>query len=330
MAEQILSQEEVGALLSAMDKGEVNLEKDKHLEPVAEPYDLTAQSIILRDQFAALDEIYDKLKTLLNSSLSSFLQKEIKLELVSSEIVKFGEFIKAFSHPTSFNGFTMEPLTGTALLTIEPKLVFSLIDCMLGGDGKPLETVREFTLIEQRMIGKFANDLLGNLEQAWKGIHSVKCSLKSAETRPDFVRIFSPNDALSLVVFNLDGGEFSGKIYLCISCLMLEPIRDKLSSTYSGDSELESSWSAQIQELLKLTRLNVTAELGKTTAHTVRDLLSFQCGDVIKLDTGPQDTMTIAVELIPKYLGFPGVSKGNRAVQVSGLFRQDGGVNDHG
>ena len=238
--------------------------------------------------------------------------------------------MKTFSHPTSFSMFNMEPLTGTALLTIEPELVFSLIDCMLGGDGRPLAQTREFTLIEQRMIGKFANDFLRNFERAWECIHSIRCSLKGAETKPDFVRVFAPNDSVSVVAFTLDGGEFSGKIYVCISCLMLEPIRDKISSTYSGDLELENTWSSQLQELLKRTQVKVSAELGRTTAHTVRDLLSFQCGDVIKLNTGPQDTMIVAVEEIPKYQGFPGVLRGNRAVQISGLLCQNGGANGHG
>ena len=330
MAEQILSQEEVGALLSAMDKGEVNLERNKKPGLIAEPFDLTSQGIRLRDQFAALDEVYDKLKALLQSSLSSSLQKEIELPPVSSKTVKFGEFLKAFSHPTSFSMFNMEPLTGTALLTIEPELVFSLIDCMLGGDGKPLAQTREFTLIEQRMIGKFANDFLRNLEQAWQCIYPIKCSLRGFETKPDFLRAYAPNDSVSVVAFTLKCSEFSGKIYMCVSCLMLEPIREKISSAYSRNRETENTWSPQLRGLLKKTPVKVTAELGRTTAHTVRNLLSFQCGDVIKLNTGPQDTMVVAIEDIPKYEGFPGVLKGNRAVQISGLLRQNGGANGHG
>jgi flagellar motor switch protein FliM len=330
MAEQILSQEEVGALLSAMDKGEVNLERDKKRELSAEPYDLTSQGIMQGDQFGALDEVYDKLKTLLQAYLSSSLQKEIELAPASSNVVKFGDFLKRFSHPTSFSMFNMEPLTGTGILTIEPELVFSLIDCMLGGNGKPLAQTREFTRIEQRMIGKFANDFLRNLEKAWQCIHPVQCSLKGSETKPEFVRVFAPNDAVCVVEFTLNGGEFSGRIYVCISCLMLEPIREKILSIYAGDREPDKTWAPQLQELLKKTPIKVTAELGRTAAHTVRNLLNFQSGDVIKLNTGPQDTMIVAVEGIPKYEGFPGVLKGNRAVQISGLLHQDGGANGHG
>ena len=327
MSEQILSQEEVGALLSAMDKGEVDLEKDEKPVPLVEEYDLTSQRIMLRDQFGALEEVYDRFKTLLRNSLSSSLQKPIELELVSSEMATFGQFLKAFSNPTSFNLFNMEPLVGNALLTIEPKLVFSLIDCMLGGDGKPLEQIREFTQIEQRMIRKVAEEILRTLEQAWECVHSLKCSLKKVETKPGFIHAFAPNESVQVVVFSISGGEFSGKFFLCMSCLMLESIKDKISASYLRDAEFESTWSTQLIGLLRNTEVEIAAELGKTNAHTVRDLMKFQSGDIIKLNKGPHDTITVTVEAVSKYMGFPGILKGNRAVQVNELLHQNGGSN---
>ena len=330
MSEQILSQEEVGALLSAMENGDVAIDGDAEGDTQVESYDLTSKRIMLRDQFAALDQVYDRLKTSLSNSLSSSLQKPIELELVSSEMAKFGEFMSAFHNPTSFNMFGMEPLIGTALLTIEPGLIFSLIDCMFGGNGKPLSEIREFTVIEQRMISNFADDVLKNWEKAWECVHAIKCSLKHTETKPEFVHLFGPDDSVIVAVFSINGEEFSGNIHWCVSHLMLEPIKDKLSSDRLVGADPENRWGASIQKLLTKTQVKITAELGKTTNHAIRDLLNLKLGDVIKLNTGPRDPATITVEEIPKYLGFPGVLKGNRAVQISGLLRQDGGINKDG
>ena len=168
MSDQILSQEEIDALLGAMAEGEVDLEEDKKGEPEFQPYDLTSQSIMLRDQFYALEEVYDKYANLLQTSISSSLQRSINVEFMAMEMakVKFGKYIKSFPNPTSFNIFSMEPLVGSALLAIEPDLVFSLIDCMFGGSGKPPAEVREFTLIEQRMMRRFVVEVLKNLEKA--------------------------------------------------------------------------------------------------------------------------------------------------------------------
>ena len=123
MPDQILSQEEIDALLSAMDRGDVDLEQTKG-EPEVAPYNLTSQNIMLRDQFSALEEVYDKFAVLLNGSLSSMLQRSIEVEFVSTEMVKYQECINAFSAPTSFIIFNMEPLIGSALLAIEPAWCF--------------------------------------------------------------------------------------------------------------------------------------------------------------------------------------------------------------
>jgi flagellar motor switch protein FliM len=254
----------------------------------------------------------------------------MEVKFVSMEMLRFGQFMKAFSNPTSFNIFNMEPLIGSALLAIERDLVFSLIDCMFGGEGKPLKQVREFTLIEQRMIRKFVDDVLNELEKAWQIIYSLRFDLKKTETKPEFVHLLGANDLVITVIFSINGGEISGNIHLCISYLMLEPIKDKLTSSYLIKAELENTWSAQLQELLKETQVNISAELGETTNQKVRDLLNLQPGDVIKLNTGPQGAVRVKIEGIPKYLGFPGVMRGNKAIQILSLLQQNGGVNRHG
>lgn len=320
MTDQILSQEEIDALLSAMDRGEVNLEQEVKKEKVVEPYNLTSQNTMLRNQFFALEEVNDRYATLMDHALTTTLQRQIEVEFISTEMVKYGEFISAFSSPTSLNIFTMEPLIGSALMAIEAKLVFSLIDCMLGGDGKPFDKVREFTLIEQRMIRKIAGEMLQKFEEAWQRVHPIKITLRKSETKPEFVHLVNPNDLMIIVVFGIKGAEFAGNIHFCISYLMLEPIKDKLSSTYRSGKDTEHTWQQQLQALLHETPVNLTAELGKTR-QTVRDLIHLQVEDVIYLNTGPNDPVLLKVDGIPKYLGIPGVIKGNRAVEISKVIQ---------
>jgi flagellar motor switch protein FliM len=320
MSEQILSQEEIDALLSSMSKGEVDLEEEKKADVDLEVYDLTSQNISFGNQFPALEEIYDKFSNLLSKSLSASLQRSIEVAFISTEVLKFGEYIKDFNNPTSFNIFSMDPLIGSAMLSIQPNLVFSLIDCMFGGDGKPFAQMREFTLIEQRMIGKFAVEVLRNLEQAWEPVFPVQTDIRKKETKPDYVRLVAPDELIISVVFSIEGAEFSGNINLCISYLMLEPIRDNLSSRSLKEKEMENAWSSQLKDLIRDTEVTVIAELGRSI-HTVRDLLNLQVEDVLKLNTSPQDLITVNVEEVPKYQGFPGVVKGNRAVQITKLLR---------
>jgi flagellar motor switch protein FliM len=324
MPDQILSQEEIDALLSAMDKGDVDLEQAKG-EPEATPYNLTSQNIMLRDQFSALEEVYDKFAALLNGSLSSMLQRSIEVEFVSTEMVKYQECISAFSAPTSFNIFTMEPLIGSALLAIEPGLVFSVIDCMFGGKGKPLSRVREFTQLERRMIAKLAGEVLGQFQRAWQIVQPVNISIKKTETKPEYVHLVSPHDMMVVIVFSVKGKEFSGNLHICMSYLMLEPIKEKLSSKYQREKDIENTWNRQLCRLLQETPVTLIAELGRTQ-QTIGAILNLQVDDVILLPTGPEDHIVLSVDQVSKYLAYPGVIKGNRAVEISSLLTRNGGT----
>ena len=316
MSEHILSQEEMDALLSAMNRGEVDLKQEPKSAPVIEEYSLTSRDAMHPGQFDALDEVHDRFISLVNHYLADSIQRPIEVSFVSTETVKYSEFISTFSSPTSLNIFGMEPLIGSALMAMEANLVFSLIDCMFGGDGRPLDQVREFTLIEQRLIRKFAQQVLRQLEKAWAVVHEVQLGLKKMETKPEFLRLAGPSDTMISIVFAIKGAAFSGNMHLCFSYLMLEPIRDKLCSGYRCENDEQQTWTHQILQLLEQTPVTVVAELGKTV-HSIGKVLSLKVDDVLHLDAGPKDYITLKVDGIPKFFGYPGIIKGSRAVEIA-------------
>ena len=326
MADKILSQEEIDALLNAMDSGEVSVEEEPEEQSTSEvkSYDLTAQSLMLRDQFDALDEVYDKFINLMNVGLGSSLQHPIETKIVSKEIVKFGEFLQAFANPTGFSIYTMEPLIGTAMMAVEPNLGFALIDCMFGGEGKPLKNIREFTQIEKRMMQRFYLDVLRELERAWRVAYPIKIVQKKTETKPEFVNLVSPGDLVLTFVVSVSGEEFTGNVHICTPFLMLEPIKDKLSSRYLREKDRAHVFRDQLTNLLRDTEVQLIAELGMTT-RSIGQILEMEIDDVVRINTGPQDPVTIKIEGVPKFKGMPGVVKGNRAVQVEDIITEEKG-----
>jgi len=316
MPDELLSQEEIDALLSGMAKGEVDLEGDASKDVEVIPYDLTSKSVILNDQFIALEEVFFKFTNYLQASISTSIKMPIEVEFVSSEIIKYEDYIGSFPTPTGFNIFSMDPLVGAAMVVLEPNLLFSLIDCMFGGTGKPLAMDREFTVIDKRMMEKVVEDILEALEKAWESIQPVRPRLKHTETRPEFVHLVTPDDFILTNNFEINGGEFKGQFYLCLSYLMLEPIKDKLSAAYLNKKNADQSWRMPLQQLLKDTDVTVIAELGRTEC-AIRDLLELKVHDVLKLNTGPEDLIRVNVENIEKFSAYPGILKGNRAVQIT-------------
>ncbi len=323
MGQQILSQEEVDALLSSMASGEVELEPQeaantKDAMSNLPLYDLTAQNIMMREQFDVLDEVHDRFVNSLRNYMGSTLGVSVEIELASTEMVKFGEFMEGLPGQTSFHTFKMAPLIGSALLAIEGPLVFFLIDCMFGGAGKGIKQERDFTILEQRVMRKFAVAVLKDLEKAWALVHPLNISIGKSETKQQFVRLVSLSDFVVVVMTAVSLGEFSANMLLCVPYLSLEPIREKLSFKNLRDAESEDSWAEQLKVLLNESEITIAAELGRTS-HTVRNILNLNRGDVIMLDTGPQDLISVMVEKIPKFIGIPGVVAGNRAVQINGL-----------
>jgi len=321
MADQILSQEEVDALLSSMADGQIDFESDAAEEeglPAAELsiYDLTSPNIMMREHFDVLDEIHDRFANSLRNSVTTMLRMPIDAELTATETVKFGEFMEGIDNPTSLHTFRMEPLIGSGLLAMEPRLVFFLIDCMFGGTGTlEIKQERDFTVIEQRVMRKFTKDVLRELEKAWSFVENLKISIGKSETKPQFIRLVAPNDVVVVVLFTISIEGFNARMWLCIPYLLLEPIREKLSYKHLRDSEMEDLWSAKLEEILNDAPVTVTARIGNIK-QSIGDILSIQKGDLILLDTGPPDSIPVLVENVPKFLGSAGIVAGNRAVRI--------------
>jgi flagellar motor switch protein FliM len=316
MADQILSQEEIDALLGAMANGEVDLDAEEEKKNEVTPWDLTSKSVQLEDEFSALDEVFDKFSSIFRKSLSALLQREVMVEFDTKEVKSFDKLINGCATPTLFDALSMEPLLNTALVVIEPGLVFSFIDCMFGGTGKPFGKTREFTLIELSMARKVNAELNRALEKAWEVVSPAVVESKKLETKPEFVHLFGPSEMVLVASFSVKGEEFEGVIAFCVSYLMLEPIKDKLSTSYIREKDIELKWSREIRELIRDAELDVVAELGSTT-RKVRDILNFKKGDIIRLSAGPQDFVTLTVNSVPKFRGFPGIIKGSRAVEIA-------------
>jgi len=278
---------------------------------------------MLRDQFSALGEVYDKFGALLNGSLSTLLQRSIEVQFVSTQMVQYQEFIEACSAPTSFALFSMEPLIGTAVLAVEPGLAFSLIDTMFGGQGKPVSRIRDFTLLEQRMIAKLAGEVLGQLQKAWQIVYPVRITSRKTESKPEYVHMVSPHDMVVITVFAVKGKEFTGNLHLGLSYLMLEPIKDQLSQKYLREKDIENTWGRPLRRLLQDIPVTLIAELGRTR-QTIGSILNMKVDDILLLPTGPEDSIALSIDHVPKYLAYPGVIKGNRAVEISALLSPHG------
>ncbi|MGH7232916.1 MAG: flagellar motor switch protein FliM [Nitrospiraceae bacterium] len=322
MTEKILSQEEVDALLRGIDTGDVDTQPKEEAEGGLRAYDLSSQERIVRGRMPTFDMINDRFSRLQAMSWSSALRKPVECTILSTQIMKFGEFLKKVPIPSSLSVFHINPLRGHGLLVMNATLVYVMVDHFFGGNCqthvKP--EGREFTSIQQRIIKSMVDRTLGDLEQAWKPVIPVKVKYMRSESNPQFAMIVSAPEIVLSVLLRVDFGEMSNDLFLVYPYAMLEPIKEKLYAGFFSDhSEEDLGWSGRFKDQLQNCPLEVTVQLGTATV-LVREVLQFSPGDVLLLDQSPGDPMRAFVEGLPKYSGSAGVVKGNHAFRITKIL----------
>lgn len=324
--DQILSQEEIDALLRGLSTGELDTEKREGEEVTGiNPYDLTSQDRIIRGRMPTLEIINEKFARMFRLSLSAALGKMMDISVISIEMRKFSEFLKTVPVPSSINIFKMEPMRGFALFVLEAPLIFNFIDNFFGGGVKvnirPVKAEgREFTAVEQIIIKKVVRMVLDDMEKSWKAVLDVKVDYVRSEINPQFVSIVAPTEVAIIINFQVETDNYTGMMIFCIPYSVIEPIRDKLYAGFQSDRyEVDAKWITRFTESLQNSDVRLTAELGQTEI-TVNDLVNLRPGDTIQLTRDISEELILKVENIPKFRGEVGRLKSNLAFRIKSVI----------
>jgi flagellar motor switch protein FliM len=314
---KILNQDEVDALLRGMTGGEIETETDIPDDSGIVPFDLANQDRIIRGRMPVMEIINDRFARLAGLAVSNSMRKKVDVNPIAIDMSKFGDFMRTLPVPTAINIFKMEPLRGNALLVVDTRLVFTLVENFFGGAGsQPKVEGRDFTPIEQVVISRIVKLLLTTLEDAWKPVHEVKVEFVRSEINPQFATIVPPSDVVVVISFEVELESSIGSIILALPYAMIEPIRSKLYAAFQSERlEVDHAWISRFKDRLLETPVEVVVRLGKTQLSG-RQLVNLRVGDILVLDTDTEDLLTAEVQGVRKFKGTPGFVKGNRAFQV--------------
>ncbi len=319
MAENILSQEEVDALLRGVVSGEVDTEPKEEETGGIKAFDLGSQERIIRGRMPTFDMINDRFSRLQSVSWSAALRKPVEVSIVSTQVIKFGDFLKKIPIPSSLSVFRIDPLRGHGLITMNAVLVYLLVDHFFGGNCqthvKP--EGRDFTSIQQRIIKTIVDQALIDLQKAWQAVMPVKVQYLRSESNPQFAMIVSIPEIVMTVLLRVNVGESGHDLFIVYPYAMIEPIKEKLYAGFFADHmEQDLGWANRFRDSLQDCPVEMSVQLGTTTIR-VKDVLNFRPGDVLVLDQSPGDPMLSSVEGLPKFQGHAGVLKGNRAYRIA-------------
>lgn len=318
MGADLLSQDEIDALLHGVDSGAVETEAPP-APGEARAYDFASQDRIVRGKLPTLEMINERFARTWRIGLFNLLRRSADLSVRGIDLLRFGEYMHSLQVPSNLNLVKMKPLRGTALVVYEPRLVFTVVDNFFGGNGKYHTRIegREFTPTEMRVIQLLLKQTFADLAEAWAPVMPVEFEYMNSEVNPHFANIISPREYIVVCRFNveLEGG--GGELHVALPYAMLEPIRELLDAGVQSDRiEKDEGWIRAMRSQLQ----DAEVELSSTIARrqiSLRELSRLKVGDIIPIEL-PR-TVSLQVEQMPLFSGEFGTHNGKNAIKVTAV-----------
>jgi len=319
--DKILSPDEVNALLTAVDRGDIP-ESGGNERPAPDKtivrYNFRKPNRVSKDQLKMLQSIHETFARLYTASLTTLLRGLVEVEFRSVEQATYGEFIMTLSPPRCLAIFNIEPLKGGAVLDIDAHILFIVIDRLLGGSGLLPARVRDFTEVEKVLVERIGIRAMVDLRQAWHHVGSFGFRVDHTETNPQFVQLTSPNEAVVAVTFDVKVGEVGGPMTIVYPHILLEPVMPKLS-THRSFATAPRAASAEEGEGLNRNLLRVDLTVRGVLAEiplTVREVLSMKPGDILSSGRPVDAPAVVELEGAPRFTARPGIVNRRKALEI--------------
>ncbi len=313
----VLSQDEIDALLHGVDGGDVETEAEEELQDgVARGYDFNSQERIVRGRLPTLEMINERFARNFRVSMFNMLRRQAEIAVSGVQMLKFAEYVHSLYVPTSLNLVKIHPLRGTALFVIDPKLVFIVVDNYFGGEGRFYNKIegREFTPTEQRVISMLLEKTFADLTDAWAPVKHLEFEYQSSEVNPHLANIVSPTEVVVVSTFRVDLEGGGGDFHVTIPYSMIEPIRDLLDAGVQSDvTDVDERWVLSMRDEIFEAEVELSSNLVETEM-SLAQINELKVGDIIPFDM--PDMVVLEAEEIPVFRGKLGVSRGNAAIKV--------------
>ncbi len=318
----LLSQEEIDALLHGVDSGDVDTTPEADGDGTgARSYDFASQDRIVRGRLPTLEMINERFARHFRTSLFNMLRRSADISVAGVQMLKFSEFVHSLFVPTSLNLVKVSPLRGKGLCVLDPKLVFSVVDTFFGGTGRFHTKIegREFTPTENRVVRLLLDVAFKDLHEAWKPVLPVHFEYVSSEVNPQFANIVSPSEVVVVASFHVDLENGGGDMYITLPYSMVEPIRELLDAGVQSDrGERDERWEESLREEMVGAQVELSSVLCNLEL-SLRDIAKLRKGDVIPIEL--PETVDVLAEEMPIFKGKLGSFEGNYAIKVDSWIK---------
>ncbi len=308
---RILDQDEIDSLLGFGDD-DTNTSKTGIME-------LINSALVNYERLPMLDVVFDRLVRLMSTSLRNLTSDNVEVSLDHISSVRFGDYLNSIPLPAMLSIFKAEEWDDRGMMVVDSALIYSIVDVLLGGrrgtsalrvEGRP------YTTIETKLIERLVQVVLNDLSAAFDPLSPVSFRMERIETNPRFATITQSNNAGVLARLRIDMGDRSGRIEVMIPYATLEPIREILLQMFMGEKfGRDSIWEGHLTRELFQTDVHLSAILGETSV-SLNDILNWQVGSTVILNTRPEDLIEMRVGQHPMFMAKIGQKQGQIAASI--------------
>ncbi|GHC33670.1 flagellar motor switch protein FliM [Kushneria pakistanensis] len=321
MADDMLSQEEIDALLKGVSGEEEETRSGDIGTKRIRPFDPANQQRVVRGRLQSLDIIHERFGRRFRMALFNLIRRTADITVGPVKIQKYSDFTRNLPVPANINMIAIKPLKGNALIVFPPNLVFLVVDSLFGGDGRFLTKSegREFTHTEQRIIRRLLNLTLESYAEGWQSIYPVELEYQRSEMQVKFTNITnSANELVVNTTFHVEVGAFGSDFHICMPYSMIEPIRETLSGPLQrNDPEEDRERMQRLAGEVKSSSVDLVADF--TTIETTLSRISkLSVGDVLPIDL-PQE-INVRVDGVPVMACDYGSLNGQKGLRVKRLI----------
>jgi flagellar motor switch protein FliM len=322
---QILSQDEVNALLGAVAEGTVKAgDGTPGPSGAIRTLDLTRQDRSVRG-LAGLELVAERFARALRATCGTWFGQVPAVSVRGLELTRADAFMAALPPGAGLQVFKLTPLRGQGLLVVPPPMLAALLHLLFGGSPARIAPLpeRERSPIELQLMERVMARILADLRDAWAPVEAIAFAPVRLETNPQRAAVTAAQELLLQcdVQVEVPGGGDPVVVSVAIPNGALDAVQGKLAGGPEGDAgdtaAPDPAWTARLRQAVLAAEVDVSADLGSHDVPLAR-VLELKVGDVIGLATGREGPVVVRVEGQERFVGAPGVAAGHNAVRVTG------------
>ena len=314
--EKILRQDEIDALFqSARTRKSRGIPEGKGK---IQPYSFARSGQISNDQMKAISLLNDIFARNLTHNLGAWLRTSLYVNLVSAEQIPFSEFMLRIPELSYVCSVRLEPLRAISVLQLELAPAPSIIDLLLGGEGRAGQ-LRELTDIEEAILSSVVEVICRELTAAWQPV-GLNFHFERRQMQTQIARLMPVSERTLCLSFELRMAGSSGLMNLAFPAVVSNTVLRRLVGDWTRQRRHAAETQERIRQRAGKAKIGAALQLPPMRV-AVRDIETLEVGRVLLLPLKAHHMAELRVAGVPLFQAAPVSRREHRGAHLATALR---------